>query len=112
MVKRDPHLVAARIINDAGGELVGRTRLQKIAYLFQLAGYGEEFRFEYKHFGPFSDDLAQRMETASAFGQVQEEEHQAGWYSVNRLANPAMPDDLGRPVFVREAKAIGAVEPM
>ena len=113
MAKRDPHLVAARIINDAGGELVGRTRLQKIAYLLQLAGYGEEFRFEYKHFGPFSDDLARGMEIASAFGQVQEEEHQAGWggwYSVYRLPNAGLPDDPGRAGFVLAAKTVGAVE--
>lgn len=74
MAKRDPHLIATRIIRDAGGELVGRTRLQKIAYLLQLAGYGDEFQFEYKHYGPFSEDLARGIEIAAAFGQVTEDE--------------------------------------
>ena len=29
----NPDVAAARIIQDAGGELVGRTRLQKVGYL-------------------------------------------------------------------------------
>lgn len=113
MAKRDPHLAATRIIRDAGGELIGRTRLQKIAYLLQLAGYGDEFHFNYKHYGPFSDDLAQGMEIASAFGQVQEEEHRAnwgGWYSVYRLPTPQPPEEPNRAKFVQLAKGIGAVE--
>ena len=38
MSTRNPHLVAARIVQDAGGEVIGRTRIQKITYLAQLAG--------------------------------------------------------------------------
>lgn len=113
MAKRDPHLAATRIIRDAGGEIIGRTRLQKIAYLLQLAGFGDEFHFEYKHYGPFSDDLAKGIEIASAFGQVEEEEHQAnwgGWYSVYRLPTALPPEDIRRAEFVNSAKAIGAVE--
>ena len=113
MAKRDPHLAATRIIQDAGGELVGRTRLQKIAYLLQLAGYGDEFHFEYKHYGPFSDDLARGMEIASAIGQVQEDEQQSGWggwYSVYRLPGSRTSDDPSRAEFVRLAKEVGAVE--
>lgn len=113
MAKRDPHLVATRIIEDAGGELVGRTRLQKIAYLLQLAGFGDEFHFEYKHYGPFSEDLARGMEIATAFGQVQEEEQQAGWggwYSIYRLPNAQPPSDPRRAEFVQMSKEIGAIE--
>lgn len=113
MAKRDPHLIATRIIQDAGGDLVGRTRLQKIGYLLQLAGYGDDFNFEYKHFGPYSEDLARGMEIASAFGLVQEDEKQAswgGWYSEYRLPKSADPDDADRAEFVQRAKSIGAVE--
>ena len=38
--KRDTEKVAA-IIRDAGGKIVGRTRLQKTGYLLELAGLGE-----------------------------------------------------------------------
>jgi hypothetical protein len=113
MSSRDPHLAAARIIRDAGGELVGRTRLQKVAYLMQLAGYGHVFDFEYRHYGPFSEDLARGMDIASALGPVQEVERQAAWggrYSVYELRTPEPPEDPGRAAFVQQAKAIGAVE--
>ena len=113
MRRRDPHLAAARIVRDAGGELVGRTRLQKIAFLMQLAGFGEDFSFEYRHYGPYSEDLAQAMEIAVALGPVQEEEREADWggrysiYSVNADGSEVDPD---RANFVRRAKGINAVE--
>lgn len=113
MAKRDPHLIAARIIQDAGGELIGRTRLQKVVYLTQLAGFGNDFEFEYRHYGPFSEDLARGMEIASAFGQVQEEERQAewgGWYSIYRLCDAVPPANPDRAAFVQRAKEIGAIE--
>jgi uncharacterized protein len=113
MATRDPHLVAMRIIQDAGGELVGRTRLQKVAYLMQLAGFGEELGFEYRRYGPFSEDLARGMEIATAFGQVREVERKADWggrYSVYSLREPVSPGDPRRADFVQRAKQIGAVE--
>ena len=113
MAARDPHLIAARIVRDAGGELVGRTRLQKVAYLTQLAGFTDDLRFEYRHYGPFSDDLARGMEIASAFGDVREEERQAdwgGWYSIYRTEGVPEPGAEERAAFVRRAKQIGAIE--
>jgi len=113
MTVRDPHLVAARIIQDAGGELVGRTRLQKVAYLAQLAGYGQDFEFEYRHYGPFSEDLALGMEIAAALGPVKEEERQAEWggrYSIYRLRKPTPPANPDRAAFIQQAKGIGAIE--
>ena len=38
-----------RIVAAADGELVGRTRLQKTAFLLELAGLGTGFEFKYKH---------------------------------------------------------------
>lgn len=114
MATRDPHLIATRIIQDAGGKLVGRTRLQKVAYLMQLAGFGDEFDFEYRHYGPFSEDLARGMDIAVAFGDVEETEKQADWggrYSVFSLRDGAAhPSDARRAAFVQKAKEINAVE--
>lgn len=109
----DPRLAAAQIIQDAGGELVGRTRLQKIAFLLELAGFGDQFSFEYRHYGPYSEDLAQAMEIASALGPVREEERLADWggrYSIYRLSQPLVSDDPMRAQFVQAAKGIDAVE--
>ena len=59
---------AAEIVRDAGGHIVGRTRLQKIAYLLEITGLGAGFPFRYKHYGPYSEQLADAAETAQIFG--------------------------------------------
>jgi uncharacterized protein len=116
MMARDPHRLAADIVRDAGGTLVGRTRLQKVAYLAQLAGFDIDFPFEYKHFGPYSEALANAMEIASGLGLVHEEEKRAdwgAWYSVYSLpANTPIGDahEQLRSIFVTAAAKIGAIE--
>jgi len=70
---------AADIVRDAGGKLVGRTRLQKIAYLLELAGVGDGFVFEYRHYGPFSEDLATAVRNAGLLGFLDEEERPTSW---------------------------------
>lgn len=113
MATRDPHVVATRIIKDAGGQLVGRTRLQKVAYLMQLAGFGNELDFEYRHYGPFSEELARGVEIATAFGDLSEDERQATWggkYSVFSLKERAEPTSAPRAAFAQAAKQINAVE--
>jgi uncharacterized protein YwgA len=113
MVAHKAYLSAARIIEDAGGELVGRTRLQKIAFLLQLAGFGDDFEFEYRHYGPYSEDLAQAIEVAVALGPVEEEEKIADWggrYSVYKVHGLSEPVNQDRRLFVQMAKRIDAVE--
>lgn len=109
----NPREAAAQIIKDAGGELVGRTRLQKIAFLLDLAGFVKDFSFEYRHYGPYSEDLAQAMEIVSVLGPVREEERVAEWggrYSIYRLEEEIEHSHAGRSQFVQLAKEIDAVE--
>jgi uncharacterized protein YwgA len=68
-----------RIIADAGGRLVGRTKLQKIAYLLELAGEGDGFHFDYHHYGPYSEDLAQAASIAVLKGDIDEVEKSTDW---------------------------------
>jgi hypothetical protein len=114
MAARKGYQSAARIVRDAGGVLVGRTRLQKVAYLTQLAGFPGEFEFEYRHYGPFSEDLASAMEIASGLGLVQEEERRADWggrYSIYRTTDrTAECSGDSRSKFISCAAQIGAVE--
>ena len=113
MATRDPHLVAARLVRDAGGELIGRTRLQKVAFLTQLARFSDDFRFEYHHYGPFSDDLARGIEIASAFGMIDEEEKRADWggrYSIFKSREAPTPESDPRAAFVRKAAKVSAIE--
>lgn len=72
-------LKIAAIVQDAGGRIVGRTRLQKVAYLLTVAGLESGLSFTYKHYGPFSEDVATAARLAHLLGHIQEEEHQASW---------------------------------
>lgn len=80
---------AAEIVRDAGGTIVGRTRLQKIAFFLEATGVGFGFPFRYKHFGPYSELLAAATQHASALRLISETEAAATWgglystYSLN-----------------------------
>ena len=69
----------ANIVRDAGGKVVGRTRLQKIAYLLMATGLDDNFRFAYKHYGPFSEHLASSAKIGALLGRLNEEQYQAAW---------------------------------
>jgi uncharacterized protein YwgA len=77
--QKTPWEKAADIVKDAGGELIGRTRLQKVAYLLELTGLGEGFEFSYRQFGPYSEDLAEAIDVAQAFHLIEEKEQIASW---------------------------------
>ncbi len=103
---------AARIVCDAGGKIVGRTRLQKIAYLMELAGLGDGFVFQYRHYGPYSEDLSMAIREAKLFDLVEEEERPAQWgghYSIytTRGESSAV---VARTAFASTAARIGAIE--
>jgi len=88
---------AARIVRDAGGVVVGRTRLQKIAYLLEIAGLGSGFSFQYRHYGPFSDELADAISVARVLDLVSEEERTASWgghFSIFRTSEAAPSPNL------------------
>lgn len=105
---------AAEIVRDAGGQIVGRTRLQKVAYLLELAGYGEGFRFEYHHYGPYSEELADAVRMAEAFDLLTEEERRAGWggaYSVFTATERAgRSPDPERARFAQTAAGVDSIE--
>lgn len=112
MTGYDLHQRAAALVRDSGGKLVGRTRLQKLAYLSQLAGFSDDFPFEYKHYGPYSEQLAQAMEIATGLKLVSEEERKTdwgGWYSIYSVADEAA-ENLDRARFLTEASKLGAIE--
>ena len=110
----EPHLVAARLVNEAGGELIGRTRLQKVACLAKLAGLLDTFEFEYRHYGPFSERLATSMDIAAGLRIVEEQDKRAAWggsYSIYRETDRTPKgDNPMRRQFVSEAAKIGAIQ--
>lgn len=87
---------AKDIVRDAGGRIVGRTRLQKVAFLLRASGLDNSFEFTYKHYGPFSEELANAAREADLLGLLNETEQVANWggvYSVFQVEEP-VPDDL------------------
>jgi uncharacterized protein len=80
------------VIRAAGGSFTGRTRLQKTIFLLELAGFMDGFDFEYRHYGPYSEELSQATLFARMSGALEEEERRATWggtYSIFRVEGPA-----------------------
>ncbi|MEM7438080.1 MAG: hypothetical protein AAF393_00670 [Pseudomonadota bacterium] len=103
---------ATKIVSDADGEVVGRTRIQKMAYLLELAGVGDGFKFSYKHYGPYSQMLAESVRIAVLFNAVTEEKHQTDWggmYSVYR-ASPSDEVNAVRKQILDVTKRANAVQ--
>ena len=107
-----PNEVLQQIFAAADGEIVGRIRLQKIAYLLQQKAGGGGLFFTYHHYGPFSRELSDALDWAVMREDVEETPRETGFgstYSAFRWKGPQEePADLvGRPA-APETKAIVA----
>jgi uncharacterized protein YwgA len=103
---------AADIIRDAGGQIVGRTRLQKIAYLLEATGLGSGFEFEYRHYGPYSEQLADAVLTSRHLSIITEENHPTSWggfYSIFTTGDSRVSDVQGRRELIEETKSADPV---
>jgi uncharacterized protein YwgA len=67
-----PERAVAEIVLAAGGRLVSRVRLQKIAYLLDRLGAGSGFQYSYYHYGPYSSGFDLALRDAEASGLVTE----------------------------------------
>lgn len=56
----------------AGGELVGRIRLQKVVYLLEQLGMNSGVPFEYHHYGPYSEAISDAVTDAKFWGHISE----------------------------------------
>jgi uncharacterized protein YwgA len=88
---------AAEIVRDAGGYIVGRTKLQKIAFVLEATGLGAGFPFRFKHYGPYFEQLADAAQTAHIFGLVQEDETLANWGGLYSTYRSELPPDPTTP---------------
>jgi uncharacterized protein len=80
-------LEVAKIISLAGGEIIGSTRLQKIACLLDLVGAGLGFEFSYHIYGPYSEELSIAANDADALDIINILDRTAAWggkYSIYR----------------------------
>ena len=82
----------------AGGELVGRIRLQKVVYLLDQLGMNSGASFEYHHYGPYSEAVSDAVTDAKFWGHLEEvvsfRVTDGAPYSSFRTDNPA-PARLG-----------------
>lgn len=69
----EPEHNVADIVKAAGGRLVSRIRLQKIAYLLDQMGADSGFVYTYHHFGPYSRELDSAILDAQAFNLIEEQ---------------------------------------
>jgi uncharacterized protein len=77
--------IVADIVRDAGGQVVGRTKLQKLTYVLVASGLEDKLQFLYKHYGPYSEAIASASREANLLGMIKEKEEQTTWggsYSV------------------------------
>jgi uncharacterized protein YwgA len=59
------------LIQAAGGEVVGKIRLQKLIYLLDQKGLNSGFNFDYHHYGPYSEELADQVEDDVIFSRIE-----------------------------------------
>lgn len=103
-----------RLLEIAGGEIVGKVRLQKVVYLLDQLGMNSGFSYDYHHYGPFSAELADQLDEDVVFGRVVEVPMRRAIdgvpYSAYRASNfdNKKPDKIGD-VAIEMAKAALAV---
>lgn len=104
---------ATQIVRDCGGEVVGRTKLQKVAYLLEATGLGDGFAFEYRHYGPYSEQLTTAVRSAQLFDLLDEEERATSWggtYSIFKVRQSCGTDAGVRGELARIAVLADAIE--
>lgn len=99
-----------QIVLGAGGEIVGRTKLQKVAYLLEATGHKTGFSFAYKHYGPFSAELAQATKTAALLNMISEDERSTSWGGTHSIYTAATPDEAFSSSLAKEAAKADSVE--
>ena len=58
------------VVCENGGTLKGKTRLQKSVYFLEAMDVGFGFDFQYYHYGPYSEELAEAVDDAVELAKV------------------------------------------
>ena len=105
--------LVAEVVAAAGGQIVGRVRLQKVFYLLDRLGLDSSFEYEYHHYGPYSAELAEAVEDATAFGQVSERIERRSYdgvpYSIFEQPRATLGSQLGA---LERSRAVTALKRM
>lgn len=90
-----PDDLAVGLVALYGGELKGRTRLQKITYLLDQAGADTGLRFFYHNYGPYSAELTQGWDTAWIFDRLEMESPRGGYGHTTFQTSEPRPKHFG-----------------
>ncbi len=69
-----------RVVEEAGGEVDGRKKLQKLVYLCQKAGANLGYSFGFHFYGVYSAELAFDVRAATTWRILSEEQSERGSY--------------------------------
>ena len=96
----NPETVVVNLISLNGGTLIGRTRLQKQAYLAHCCGADlHDLDFIYHYYGPYSFELADGCVDAEAEGSIKIEECNGRYgtkYTVFEATEVQQPAGIGK----------------
>ena len=98
--------IVVNLIALHGGRLVGRTRLQKRAYLLHRCGANFKLSFVYHHYGPYSFDLANGCLDARANKRIKIKERPGRYgirYAIFTLHGAAGPSGALGTLSISEA---------
>jgi hypothetical protein len=104
---REEAETVAQIVADAGGRIVGRTKLQKISYMLEVMGFGSGFVFDYRHYGPYSESLSSAVKCAELFDLIDEEIRTADWGGSYSIFKSDLPSHLLPDAPRRQVVALG-----
>lgn len=105
--------IVVSLISMHGGELVGRTRLQKQAYLLHRCGANFDVSFVYHHYGPYSFDLVDGLTDACAERRIEIEERPGRYgvpYAIFKLTGDESSERLGDMPASKVRPLIGRME--
>jgi uncharacterized protein YwgA len=106
------------LLKAAGGEIVGKVRLQKIVYLLDQMGMNSGYSYEYHHYGPYSAELADSVDEDVVFDEIEEISQRRASdgvpYSVFRISHgasvAAKGEMLGDIPLAKARDALGVME--
>lgn len=94
--EEDRWIVLEDIVALNGGQLVGKTRLQKTLYILQAVGVKLGYEFDYHHYGPYSEQIVEDAKWAVFLGKMEESQnlgfHQVPYTVFKTSRNP--PDSV------------------
>lgn len=104
-------LLIAQLIQSVGGKLVGRIRLQKTLYVLQAAGLKSGLVYQYYHYGPYCEEVANAADYGAAIGLFNEKEINTEWgttYSVYTITDKNTQNTLSEEFIQLAREAINS----